>query len=292
MRITFLNIVSFLILLTFSTGCVEGIGFSTETEFDSLLVIEATITNENKQQEIKLSRVYRLESDGLSPENGADISLVGSDGSHYVFQTGVVTGTYRSISSFAAQSNVDYHLEITTSDGKQYSSEIQQLTPVVRIDDLYVERNFNENEEEGVSIFVDATASNEESIYYRYEYEETYKVVAPLYSPLELVILNDDFDYPPEIFIGNTLQEIKDFFFLVQQRPEQEQICYNTVKSNNIILGNTNNLTDNDIDQFRVRFIGRQNYIMSHRYSILVRQYIQSQEANTYYRTLSEFANS
>ncbi len=155
-----------------------------------------------------------------------------------------------------------------------------------------MERNFNENEEEGVSVFVNATESTNESVHYRFEYEETYKVIAPLYSPLELVILNDDFDYTQDFFVGNTLQEIMDFFFLLQQRPEQEQICYNTVKSNEIILGNTDELIDDDLNQFRVRFIGRENYILSYRYSILVRQFIQSQEANAYYRTLSDFSNS
>ncbi len=286
------NILPLLIVLSFLVGCVEEIGLVTETEFESALVIEATITNEFKPQEIKLSRVYRLESEGPSPENGADVNVMASDGNQYIFQIGDEAGTYRSNSSFAAQANVDYHLEITTSDGKHYSSDTQKLTPVVPIDDLYVERNFNENEEEGVSVFVNATESTNESVHYRFEYEETYKVIAPLYSPLELVILNDDFDYTQDFFVGNTLQEIMDFFFLLQQRPEQEQICYNTVKSNEIILGNTDELIDDDLNQFRVRFIGRENYILSYRYSILVRQFIQSQEANAYYRTLSDFSNS
>jgi len=286
------NVLSLFLIIGALTGCVEEISLVTETQFESALVIEAIITNENKQQKIKLSRAFRLELEGPSPESNAIINLVGDDGSRYVFQESSQEGVYVSDTSFAAESNINYQLEITTSNGRNYGSDIATLTPDIPIDNFYVERNLNENGKEGVSVFLDASGSNEETVYYRYEYEETYKVIAPLYSPQELVILNDDFDYPDGFFNGYTVQEIIDFFFELRTRPEQEQICYNTVKSNTIILADTDDLVDDNLDSFRIRFIGRDNYIISHRYSILVKQYIQSLAGHTYYKTLNDFSSS
>ena len=273
-------------------SCVEEIPVVTEAEFESALVVEAIITNENKQQEIKLSRAYRLETDGSFPELGATVNLLASNGNSFSFQESAQSGLYLSNAVFSALPDIEYQLEITTADGRSYGSDLRQLTPEVAIDNLYVERNLNENDKEGISVFVDASGSDTEPVYYRYEYEETYKVIAPLYSPLELVILNDDFDYTQNFFASNTLEEIINFFFEVRTRPQQEQICYNTVNSNNIILASTDDLTNNNLDSFRIRFIGRDNYIISHRYSILVKQYIQSLEGHTYYKTLNNFSNS
>ena len=41
-----------------------------------------------------------------------------------------------------------------------------------------------------------------------------------------------------------------------------------------------------------VRFINRNNYIISHRYSILVRQFVQSNEAFTFYETLNDLSRN
>jgi poly(hydroxyalkanoate) granule-associated protein len=41
-----------------------------------------------------------------------------------------------------------------------------------------------------------------------------------------------------------------------------------------------------------IRFTGQDNPIISHRYSILVRQYLQTPEANSFYRSLRDFSSS
>ena len=41
-----------------------------------------------------------------------------------------------------------------------------------------------------------------------------------------------------------------------------------------------------------VRFIGKDNFIITHRYSILVKQYVQSLESYTFYETLRKFSSS
>jgi len=278
--------------ICFIISCTEEIPLNTESGFESVIVIEAVITNEFKHQEILLTRSFLLEDESPAPENNASVKLLSSNGDSFTFQdTG--SGVYKSTNEFQAVPDQIYTLEITTNDGKQYASSGTSLTQETQIDDLFVERDQNENGDEGVSIYINSFDPTNNSKYYRYQYEETYKVIAPLYSPQELIILNNDFFYPPEFLNGfNTIDQVTDFFFELQIKDEQTQICYNTVNSNTIILTDTNSIPEDRVERFRVRFLNEENYIISHRYSILVRQYVQSEAAHEYYKTLKEFSTS
>jgi Domain of unknown function (DUF4249) len=286
----FKNILGLLVIL--SSSCVEEIEISTNTEFESLLVVEATITNEQKTQKVLLSRSIPLE-DGFeaAPESGATVIVKDDNSTVYIFKENNL-GEYLSEVPFKAVANLEYYLEISTSDGKQYSSSKMKLTQTTLMDNLYFERGFNENGDEGISAFVDAFDPSGNSKYYRFEYEETYKVIAPLYSPKELIAHDIRFPLPAGTINLFDLQSVIDFLVDFQFRPEQEQICYNTVISNTILITSTTNLFEDRLDKFRIRFINRDNYIISHRYSIKVRQYVQSREAYVFYKTLKSFSDS
>ena len=260
-------------LLILCYNCIEEIELQSET-FESALVIEATITNEIKQQEILLSRTFALDSTGSAPERNANVKVVDDIQNKYTFLE-TDPGTYMSTSAFSVQPNRSYTLQVITNDVKSYVSHATQLTQTTQIDDLYVKRGFNENNEEGMLIFIDTFDPTGNSRFYRYTYEETYKIIVPAYSPFEIVFQEGSF-FEHDILL----------------RPEQEQICYNTVNSNNIIIANTSNFVEDRIDGFRVRFINRDNFILSHRYSALVKQHVQSREAYTFYQTLKEFSES
>jgi len=272
------------------TGCVEEIPLETES-FESILIIEATITNENKQQEILLSRSYMFDSIPIN-ESNAIVRVIEDAVNTYIF-TEVEAGVYKSQTAFAAQPNRNYSLSVVTSDGREYGSTNKQLTQSTSIDNLYVERDFYENGNEGVSVYVDSYDPTGNSKYYRHEYEETYKIIAPLYSPRELIsngvqfpiLENDTFQY-------DTIESIIDLLVELKFRDQQEQVCYKTVKSNTFILENTEAYLEDKLEKYRVRFLNRDSYTIMHRYSILVRQYVQSREAYTFYETLNSFSES
>lgn len=258
-----------------SNSCVETFDFETEVEtFESALVIEATITNELKSQEILLSRTFALDEDGPSPENNANVKVIDGVQNEYLFHE-TDPGVYISNTAFSVQPNRNYTLQIITNNGRSYASQPTQLTKNTHIDNLYPLRSFNDDGVEGMSIFVDSFDPTGNSNYYRYTYEETYKIIAPLYDSLEIVFQEGSF-FDHDLIL----------------RPEQEKICYGTTKSNTIIITSTIGFVEDRIDQFRVRFISRDNYIMSYRYSILVKQHVQSREAYTFYETLKDFSES
>ena len=252
-------------------SCVTEIDFETEA-FEDALVVEASITNEEKIHEIKLSRSYRFEDDGPTPETNAIVKIASSNGDILFEET--ENGKYASLSAFKAMPNSAYVLQIVTSDGRSYKSNETVLTQETQIDNLYAIRETNDDGVNGMSIYIDTFDATGNSMYYRYEYEETYKIIAPLWVDEDLVVVADEW---PDCFVE------------LVPRP-YTRVCYNTVSSIDNIQGATVGLSEDRLTRFLVREISSDNYILSWRYSILVRQYVQSQEAYTYFETLSEFA--
>lgn len=257
-------------------GCVEPFEIETTETFESALVIEATITDEEKQQLIRLSRTNKLGELDPQSESGAQVTVVDDVQSQFTFME-TDPGVYLSTSTFSAQPNRSYQLIISTNDGRRYASDATELTQGPEIVEVYAERGTNDFGDEGMFIFLNSSDPANNSGYYRYEYEETYKIIAPFWNTLEAIVVNDVF---PDYEVGTRL------------RDQEEQICYNTVISNDIILTSTNGLNGNRVTQFPVRFIRSDNYILSHRYSILVKQFSQSLQAFTFYETLKKFAES
>jgi len=266
--------ISILLILNITLlSCVEEIDFISETEtFESALVIEATITNELKQQEIMLSRSYKFEAEGPSPESGA-IVIIESDLGTFTFEE-AEPGRYLSINNFAAQQYVDYTIKVSTNNGRSYTSTPVQLTQETSLDNLYAVRETNDSGINGMSIYIDSYDPSGNSKYYRYEYEETYKIIAPKWTDEE-IILTDPLTCEVEL----------------RDRIQEERVCYNTVNSLDINLFNTSQLAEDRVSRHLIRFVDSEDFILTYRYTIKVRQYIQSLEAHSFYKTLKEFSD-
>jgi hypothetical protein len=264
-------LIAFAIISFFGAGiassCTEPFQMQTNT-FEDALVIEATITNELKKQEIKLSRTYRFEDDGPVFESGAEVFVTDDTGVRYDFAE--QDGVYASITEFQAVSGRNYQLFITTDNGKRYESTTQSLTTVNEMNDVTANVE-TQHGVRGVSIKAHSNNPTNSSIYYRYEYEETYKVVAPYWNSFKMIKTG-----PEEITLV--------------PRTTEARTCYGSAKSTDILLANTSGMLQDRLD-FQARFISDQNYIISHRYSILVRQYIERLEAYTYYKNLKKLSS-
>jgi hypothetical protein len=268
------KLICFIIIILISNSCVELFDIKTLT-FENALVIEATITNEFKLQEINLSRTFRLEDEGPLFETNADVKI--EDDSHNIYNFHETSpGKYVSVAAFSAQTNIDYQLLITTKDGKSYSSQPTKLTNITKIDNVYALKEVDDLGVENISIFVDSFDPTGKSKYYRYEYEETYKIVAPKWNASDYIV-NSSGSY-----------------FYVEKVPKtkEERVCYKAEYSNAILQVETNGLSEDRISKFPVRVLSRDNTIISHRYSIVVKQYVQSLDAYTYYKTLNKLSGS
>lgn len=280
-------------------SCVDVLDIEdiTNSDGNGLLVVEAILTDELKNQVVYLSRSDNrsdLERDttfipfltpGLRPrdtvsvEEGAIIKLLDNEGREFAF-TESRGGVYNSNEVFALQMGTTYQLDITTRDGNEYISKTMEIQGKAAIENVYTERAVSESGADGVAIFVDSQPIEGVTENYRYDYVETYKVIAPLWSNQEFKLTN------------YTLCPESEYTLEVVDREVQNRVCYNTIDSNTVIQTSTFNNTTDNIERFMVRFIGKDNFIITHRYSILVKQYVQSLESYTFYETLRKFSSS
>ncbi len=268
--------VLFIGMLLGLAACTEPYTIET-VGYERILVVEGTLTDEVKLQRVKLSRTTPLEDVDIAIEENANVLVRGDNGSEFQFFQDE-TGDYVSAQPFAALPNVQYTLHITTRDGKLYKSSAVSLPPAVEIGELYAERIVNPNEDkDGVQVLVNTEDPTGQAKYFRYEYAETYKVVAPYPSPYYVEIVN----YNP----GNETYDV----LLTPRTPEE--VCYSTETSTGIVQTATTEFSENRVVRFPVRYLSKVDARIQTRYSILVKQYVQSLEAYTFYKTVKELGS-
>ncbi|WP_082472367.1 DUF4249 domain-containing protein [Flavobacterium sp. Leaf82] len=257
-------------------GCTTPYNYQTNG-FEDAIVVEATITNEYKNQEIKVSRTYKLEEKTPNFETKAVVYVTDDIGNKYEFKEG--TESYISLTQFLAASGRTYQLHILTKDGRSYISSSEKLPQETKIDKLE-SKAVTKNGVLGVEITVNSSDPTNNSRYYKYEYEETYKVVAPKWYYQKAV---------PVFYAPGSNPPGKVVF---EDRTEEARICFLNQKSNDLLITNTNQLSEDKVTDFPVRFISSKDPIIRNRYSILVKQYVQSLAAHTFYETLKEISNN
>ncbi|MCH4822283.1 DUF4249 domain-containing protein [Gramella lutea] len=257
-----------LISMLFLNSCVDEIELDSQN-FESYLVIEGIITDQEEFQEIKLTRSYDLEDNEPSVVGNASVEVNSSNGATFRFERNS-DGVYISETPFSAQPGIEYVLEITTPEGTYESSAAigQEPTLIDNISSTLTEIR----EETGVAILVSSSDENQGS-YYKYEFEETYKIVSR-YRILNDLIINEEDE------------------FEVVPKANEEYICYNTLPSQELVLSNTADLTGSNINNYLVRFLSKEDSKLAHRYSILVKQLKISAEAHAFYTTLKNLSES
>lgn len=269
MRYKIKNSILFLLTAILFSGCTETFPLLTNT-YEEAIVIEATLTNEVKVQQIKITKTSKFEDKNNQVETGAHVIVRDDKNNEYTFEEN--SGIYQSQSAFQVLPNRKYTLEITTKDGKIYQSSSEILPTVNSIQSVVPSLATNKDNETGVQIMVNSYDPDRASKYYRYEYEETYKIVAPKWSSLKVTV----FDGMSIELVPNNVNT---------------RTCYTTKKSTDIILVNTNDQAEDRVN-LPIRFIEEENYIIGHRYTILVKQYIENLAAYTFHKTMRDIASS
>ena len=270
------NLFKILSLLIILSSCIEKYEPKT-TVFEPVLVVESTITNEYKKQQVKLSRAIPLDSIIPDSEKNAIVKITTSNGNTYDF-TEIEAGLYQSNDVFQAEPETAYQLYIKTENGKEYQSTKEQLTPLAPIENVYAE-NETVDGKLGVQVYVDSQ-ENPDAKYFRYEYEETYKLITP---------------YP--IYINVELEgNVYEYQFIVtpltNSQRQKKHICYPNGKNNQIILGNTLNRYPHKIEKLPVKFINYDDYRIAERYSIIIKQYVLNSDAYAFYKSLKDLGEN
>lgn len=257
--------------LLFCLGCTAPYDFEDQTNED-VIIVDGMITNQVKKHQIRLSRSYPFEANPI-PVKGADVRVISSDGTSFSF---VEKGDflYEAAQAFGAAKEKEYRVLITTREGKTITSTPMRLPPSSQLEEVFARATTNEFNAAGISVYFNAESRNNAQLY-RIEYEETYKVVAPRWTPYDAVV---------------TFEGFSTFATNVILRETQEETCYAFSPSTKIILRSTTNQTIDRIDEEEVLFLPIDSAKLIHRYSVLVRLLVEDPQAYNYFETLKELS--
>ncbi|MFY0625631.1 MAG: DUF4249 domain-containing protein [Reichenbachiella sp.] len=252
----------------FFSSCLEPFEYRSEA-YEQVLVIDALLTNETKSHLVTLSYTYPLDSGFEAGRvDGATIYIEDEEGVRFDFYN-EGNGVYQSLGNVQGQEGHQYRLVVTTPDNREYQSSYELLKsapPIDSIYDFYAEAINEETNsvEKGIQFFLDSHDESEESQFFRYIIEETYKIVVPYPSSFEVI---DDQIIPREEEVG---------------------YCYNYVNPTSLLIGTSAGSTENRIQQFPLNFVFETSQKLRSRYSLLAKQYSISEDAYLYYRKLKE----
>jgi hypothetical protein len=233
------------------------------------LVVDGFINAQGVTQ-IKLSRTTSLDQKKTQkPELNATLQIQGEDNSSYSFITSA-NGTYSSTSN-TLNPSTRYRLRIKTKDNKEYLSDYASVKITPAMDSVSWAK-----ENDGVRIYVTTHDDQKKSIYYRWEYDETWEIHSAYFAYYKYANTNTN-NYNI-VSRGSTEPNI---FY-----------CWKYDTLRNIVLQSSEKLTKDIISLKPLRFIPYLDEKLGVRYSIQVKQYVLDKEGYQFYELLRKNTES
>ena len=226
----------------------------------NFLVVDGVINmGTNAVTTVKLSRTRNVtDSITASPELGAQVSIIGKNGSSYSLHeqsNGVYLSDARTLN--AAD---EYALQITVGNS-QYESDYvvpKQTPPIDSIEWKY--------SGDGVTFFVNTHDPQNNTRYYRWDYVETWEHHS-----------TDNAD----------ISENNGFIFYVDST-NQTYACWQDANSTDILLGTSVNLAQDVISHDSIATVPQNSIKIGVRYSMLLKQYALDETAYNYWQLLQK----
>ncbi len=249
-----------LVLLLGAFGCKKPYTPQAIANPPSYLVVEGTILSGGDSTIFKLSRTVSLSSGTTTnPVTGANIDIEDSN-SNRITLNEVQPGYYALI---LGQLDVlgKYRLRIILASGGTYLSDFVPMKTTPPIDSIgYTVQNG------GMQLYVNTHDPNNNTRYYRWDYDEAWKFHAKFQSSY---VTNGT-----DIVARNGNQDV--------------YFCFAGDVSSTILLGSSAKLSKDVIYQGPLGFIPSTSEKIENRYSILLRQYALTQDAFTFWSNLKK----
>ncbi len=224
----------------------------------SYLVVEGFINNGTDSTVINLSRSFQLaDTSSLQPEANARVSVEGKDNSSFPLPE-LGNGQY-GVPGLSLDNAVQYRLHIWTAGNKEYVSDYLDLKASPPIDSVYWR-----DSDSGLQIYVNTHDPMGASRYYHWEYFQTWQFNAIYFSSYTF-----------------------DGTHIVPRASNDFYTCWKSVNSSNILLASTAKQTG-DFVSFPLVLIPQNSWMISQKYSILVKQYTLTPEAYQFWSDLQK----
>ena len=162
--------IGILLLITLVQGCVKPYNPNVHSPGTGYLVVEGNLNSGPATTNIILSRSIPL-SDTASEvyENTAVVTVEGSDGTSFTSTALDSAGIY-AFGVLPLDNTKTYRLNIKTADGNQYLSNYVRVIPTPPIDSIS-----NNEQSDGVHVYVNAHNPANNTHYYLWNYVETWE---------------------------------------------------------------------------------------------------------------------
>ncbi|HEY4327084.1 MAG TPA: DUF4249 domain-containing protein [Mucilaginibacter sp.] len=256
-----MNRASYLLVLIIGImGCKKPYNPPVIASPKSYLVVEGVINAGSDSTVIKLSRTVNLSSNSTkNPERNAILTIESDQNTVYPLTE--TKGGYYMAAGLNLDTTRQYRLNIRTSNDQQYLSDFAQVKSTPPIDSVGFKVQNN-----GIQLYVNTHDSKNNSIYYRWEYDETWKFHAKYESIL-----------------------ITDGLFIVDRKPDQyTYFCFANDTSSSIVIGSSAKLKQDVIYQAPITFVESSSEKIETEYSIRVRQYALTGDAYTFWENIKK----
>lgn len=236
-------VVLFLIALI---GCKERFEPNLPSLDKRYLIVEGFINSGNGPTQIKLSRSSPIDTaKNFRPELNAIVQVEGEDNSTQLLSA-MSNGLY-SAGTLSLKNNIKYRVRIKTKEGKEYLSEFVRVKTTPPIDSV----SWKE-ENGGITVYVDTHDPQNETRYYRWEYDETWEIRSHYDAAFRYVngVVRPRLPNDPET-----------------------NICWKYGQSNSILIGSSAKLASDVIHLSPIVSVPYRDERTGWRYSVLVRQY-------------------
>ncbi|MFY0608446.1 MAG: DUF4249 domain-containing protein [Cyclobacteriaceae bacterium] len=246
--------------------------------FERVIVIDGTISDGSGPHEVKISYTYPLDSAYQELVRDAKVWVTEDQSKVTEFEE-KDPGVYNAPDGFKGQVGSSYVLSVQLNNGtgELFQSQEEYLAPSPPIDSIYAvyKRTTSSTTGDftgGLQFFIDVGNQKSGSQYFRYEWEETYRIEVPYPASHQVIETKEDTVITPLV--------------------RSYGICYDGQSSNTLQIASSLGVEGNQIIEYPIRFVSEEAQELSSRYALLVKQYAISERAYTYYFRLQENNNS
>lgn len=257
----------YILFLTAFVSCKEKYELPYSGPATGYLVVDGIINGGQGPTNIRLTRTLALvDTVPFRNENNAQVFVEGDNNTSFELNE-TQSGVY-SHPQLTLEQHVKYRLRINTSEGKIYLSEYSDNRKTPPIDNISWERTGD-----GVMFFVNTHDAQNNTRFYKWDYEETWEFRSNYLSTLRYVY--DGFGNPIAVTERDYDEMMKMYY------------CWQGETSKNILIGSSIKLSRDTI-HLPVLFIPQESWKISALYSILVKQYALSPAAFEFFQRMKK----
>ena len=250
-------------------GCRDPYNPPEIQNFDELIVIDANVNGTTGQASVVLSLSKALNTeDATTYIANAEINLQTDAGAIYILPY-LDEGIYSSDDVFLAYGD-KVQLHVAINSDRQYVSEYEEFIKTPEIDSITYEAD-----EKGLQFFVSSHDPENSSVYYKWDYFETW---------LFKSAFDSNFTYETDSRDNLILSSI------TPRDPatiDSMRFCFKDHVSTKIILGTSEDLNEDIISNEKIFFANYAGGKFRYRYSVLVRQNALTRKSYDYWSILS-----